>query len=110
MSTADGNFLAVAKRSQLREGRSLRVQLENEDIALWLVGGEVYAVDNVCAHQHLPVIFRGTIEDGAVMCPMHGWRFSLKTGQAVAGQGRIRTFRVKLEGDDVMVERPVPLW
>jgi 3-phenylpropionate/trans-cinnamate dioxygenase ferredoxin component len=110
MSKPEGEYLAVAKRSQLREGRSLRVSVGDEDVALWLVGGEVYALDNVCAHQHLPVIFRGTVEEGAVMCPMHGWRFSLRTGQAVAGQGRIRTFRVKVEGDDVLVERPVPLW
>jgi len=110
MSTADDRFVAVAKRSQLREGRALRVRLDDDDIAVWLVRGEVYAVDNVCSHQHLPVIFRGTLADCTVTCPMHGWTYSLQTGQAVAGNGRIRTFRAKIEGDTLMIERPVPLW
>jgi nitrite reductase/ring-hydroxylating ferredoxin subunit len=110
MSTSDPGFVAVAKRSQLREGRAIRVKVDDDDIALWMVQGEIYAIDNVCSHQHLPVLFRGTIEDSAVTCPMHGWSYSLKTGQAVSGNGRIRTFRVKTEGENVMIERPAAAW
>jgi nitrite reductase/ring-hydroxylating ferredoxin subunit len=106
----DPGYVTVAKRSQLREGRALRITIEDEDIAVWLVRGEVYAIDNVCSHQHLPVLFRGTVEDCAVTCPMHGWSYSLETGRGVAGNGCIRTFRVKIEGEDVMIERPAASW
>jgi nitrite reductase/ring-hydroxylating ferredoxin subunit len=107
---ADPGYVTVAQRSQLREGRALRITLDDEDIALWLVRGKLYAIDNVCCHQHLPVLFRGTVDDGVVTCPMHGWSYSLDTGRGVTGNGRIRTFRVKIDGENVMIERPAALW
>jgi 3-phenylpropionate/trans-cinnamate dioxygenase ferredoxin subunit len=107
---SERSFVSVARRSQLREGHALRVTIDQHDIALWLVHEKIYAIDNVCAHEHFPVLYRGSLDDCTVTCPMHGWSFSLESGIGTEGRGRIRTFRVKVEGDCVMVEQPESLW
>jgi nitrite reductase/ring-hydroxylating ferredoxin subunit len=47
----------------------------------------------------------GTLEGDIVRCPWHGWKINVKTGRhpevAVIA---VRTYRVKVEGDDVYVE------
>ncbi len=77
--------------------------LEDQEIALWRVGVEVYAISNVCAHQHFSRLHEGTRESLTVRCPMHGWRYSLQTGEAVEGNGRVRVFPVKIQDDIVLV-------
>ena len=98
------NFVKVSKASAIAEGKCKRVRVGNEDVALWRVRGQFYAIDNVCAHQHFAMLHQGILEDLSVACPMHGWSFSLETGKATVGSGKVRTYAVKVIGDDVWVE------
>jgi nitrite reductase/ring-hydroxylating ferredoxin subunit len=41
--------------------------------------GRVYAVAALCPHQFAPLI-GGEVEEGVLVCPMHGWRFALADG------------------------------
>jgi NAD(P)H-dependent nitrite reductase small subunit len=82
------------------------VRIGDEDIALWRVNGKVYAIGNVCPHQHAAVLYQAILNGLEVTCPMHGWTYSLETGRASEGSGRVRTFRVEIRGDQVMVEEP----
>jgi NAD(P)H-dependent nitrite reductase small subunit len=100
-------FVRVARMSEIAEGRSARVRLGDEDIALWRVRGKLYAIGNVCSHQHFSELHRGILSGLTVSCPMHGWTYSLETGIAVSGSGRVRTYAVKVEGDSVYIEQPV---
>ena len=96
----------MARLAELREGRGRRVRARGREIALWRVGGRVYAVGNVCAHQHVSAIHDGMLEGLAVVCPMHGWTYSLETGRATSGSGRIPVYAVKIDGEQVLVEVP----
>ncbi len=103
-------FVKAARRSDLREGRPTVVRIEGEDIVLWPVDGTIYAINNVCPHQHFAMLHQG-IRDGLhLTCPMHGWTFSLVDGHPVTGNGHAKTYQVKVEGDDVYVERPTSAW
>ena len=99
-------FVRVAKASDLPERRCRKFAVGDEQIALWRVGGRFYAVSDFCAHQHAPTIHRGMLSGLTVTCPLHGWTFSLETGAAETGDGRLRTFRVLVEDDAVYVEDP----
>jgi len=94
----------VASLSEIAEGRSLRVRLGDDEIALWRVRGRLYAIGNVCSHQHFSELHRGILSGLTVACPMHGWTYSLETGIAVSGSGRVRTYNVSVEGESVYVE------
>ncbi len=90
-----------------RQGR-LIVLDDGTQVAIFMVDGELYAVDNVCPHQHAPVIADGFVEDCTVTCPLHGWTFDLKTGNVLGGASRLRTYEVYCDGDEVMLEKPEP--
>ena len=39
-----------------------------------------------------------------VTCPLHGWEYDVRTGRNVANPvARLRTYAVRVEGDDVLV-------
>ena len=104
----------VARLSDIAEGKSARVKLGDDEIALWRVRGKLYAIGNVCSHQHFSELHRGILSGLTVACPMHGWTYSLETGIALSGNGKVRTYNVKVEGDDVYIELPLrgsePQW
>jgi len=78
------------------------VEVGTTEIALFLVDGRVYAVNNRCPHRGGPLI-RGFVEAGpAIRCPMHGWRYDLATG-ASDRPARAMVYEVQVEGDEVAV-------
>jgi nitrite reductase (NADH) small subunit len=99
-------FVKVAKISELLDRRGRRVVAGQEEIALWRIDGTIYAIGNVCAHQHISALHMGILEGRTVTCPMHGWTYSLESGRAESGNGRVKTYRVEVVGDDVLVEIP----
>lgn len=70
----------------------------------------VRVVENVCCHIGNP-IDDGPVEGRVVSCPWHGWRYDLDTGDHLTVFGRrhgLRTFPVRVDGDDVLVDLPLP--
>ena len=79
MKKNDG-FIKVCKNSDLKEKIGRHFFVDDVDVALFKVDGQIYALNNVCIHQKAAIIYDGFIEDGKVECPAHGWQFDLKTG------------------------------
>ena len=72
---------------------------------------EWYATQNMCPHKKAFVLGRGILGDAAgvpkVACPLHKKTFSLQTGESLQGEEyHIRTFPVRIDGDDVLLELP----
>ena len=99
-------FLKVARTTDVPNRRSRRVRLGEEDVALWHVDNRWYAVSNVCSHQHIAALHQGILQGETLTCHMHGWTYSLETGRAVNGDGRIRTYEVRIEGEDIYLRLP----
>jgi nitrite reductase/ring-hydroxylating ferredoxin subunit len=102
---AEPGYLRVARLSDIPEGKGTRVTIGDDEISLWHLRGRVYAIGNVCSHQHFSALHKGILSGLNVTCPMHGWTYSLETGMALSGGGRVRTYAVKLEGDDIYIQR-----
>ncbi len=100
----DAEYIKVARVNDLHAQRGKLVVVDGEDIALFNREGRIYAIHNVCAHQHFSKLHEGEIDRLAVTCPMHGWTYDLLTGKAINGDGRVRTYNVRVEGNDVYVE------
>lgn len=72
------------------------------------VAGELFALDNACAHTGGPLA-DGLVRDGTVTCPLHWWRFDLATGERrEAAHICQQTFPVEVVGGDVVIEVPAP--
>lgn len=104
---AERKYLRVARMSDIGERRSKMVRVDGEEIALWRVDGKIFAINNVCAHQHAQALHQGILSGLTVMCPRHGWTYSLETGIATTGDGRIRTYAVKMVGEEIYIEEPL---
>jgi nitrite reductase (NADH) small subunit len=76
----------------------------DKEICIANVNGVYSAMDNVCLHQGGP-LGQGTIENGKVVCPWHGWEYDPKTGEVVHNPSlKVAMYPMKIENGDVMVE------
>ena len=72
---------------------------------MFRVGDEFFATDDTCTHAKVS-LSEGYIEGDEVVCALHEARFCLRTGRVLSPPATVplRTYAVKIEGDDVMVE------
>lgn len=79
-----------------------------KSVALTNLRGEFGAIDNRCPHQGGP-LGQGTVENGKVRCPWHGFDFDPFTGQATGGPDfDVPTYPVEVRADGVYVGTPAP--
>lgn len=97
-------FFKVCRMEDLTDNSGRRFIVDDVDVAVFKVNGKIYALSNVCPHQHSPLIYDGFLEDGCVVCPAHGWMFSLETGKTPTGQRGLNSFEVMIENGDVFVK------
>ena len=97
------NFIRVASTADLKPGENKVVTVEGDDVALFNVDGQFFALSNSCPHRGGP-LGEGFLEGDVVTCPWHGWRFNVKSGvNAVMPTVKVPCFQVKVEGNDVLV-------
>ncbi|UII80664.1 Rieske (2Fe-2S) protein [Flagellimonas sp. CMM7] len=66
-------------KKELPEGRVKTVTADHKGICLTHFEGKFSALDNRCPHQGGP-LGEGSIENGMLRCPWHGWDFHPCTG------------------------------
>ena len=97
------NGVRVAKASDLPPGSSRVVVVRGMPVALFNVGGTLYALSNVCLHRGGPV-GEGEVSGTTVTCPWHGWEYDLRTGRGATNPAAcLKTFEVSVDGDDILV-------
>lgn len=69
------------RKSDLQEGKPVRVDVNGKPIVIALVSGKVYAMDSVCSHEGGP-LEDGTIEGYCLICPWHQGIFDIRTAKA----------------------------
>lgn len=100
----DESFTKLCKVSDLLDRQGKRFIVDDTEVALFKVDDEIYALSNICPHQHTALIYDGFIEDDCVVCPAHGWMFELRSGKLKTGRTALQTFPVLIEDDDVFVK------
>jgi nitrite reductase/ring-hydroxylating ferredoxin subunit len=105
MDDTTANWTRIAARSELPDGEVIAVALGDRQIALYNLEGEIFATDNICTHAHA-CLSEGWLENGVIECPLHQGRFDVRTGKGLGApiDKDLTTFRVRTEGDDVLVE------
>lgn len=88
------------------EGRVRSTVLDGRSVALTRCGGRVGALENRCPHQGGPV-GEGSIENGMLRCPWHGYDYDPLTGQPPPGfSDAVTAYAVDERADGVFVELP----
>lgn len=94
----------VARTALLKEP-FVRLSYPPWNVLVALVDGAPYAIEDACNHAGASLA-DGPRDGDQVVCPMHGYVFSLRTGELIAPRGlceRQRIFATTSEGDDVFV-------
>ena len=91
--------MRVAAAAELSSGRMIVVEIEGRDVVVVNDDDRYYALDNRCPHLGGP-LGKGRLEEGAIVCPWHGWRWDPKSGQAVWPQVDWRAFSYPVVVED----------
>jgi nitrite reductase (NADH) small subunit len=77
------------------EGRAYHIG--SEAVAVFRQrNGKVFAIQNECPHRGGP-LSEGILGGGSVLCPLHAWRFDLKTGDCHNDPCALRAYSVRVE-------------
>lgn len=81
------------------------VNIEGISIILFNLEGDYYAIRNLCTHENFPLA-EGEIDDGVIACPLHGAKFSIRTGEVKAPPAfvDVDTFETQVIGDVIQVK------
>lgn len=93
----------VLCKDELPDGRVKPVTCEHTTVCMSRFQGQYAALDNKCPHQGGP-LGEGSIENGLLRCPWHGWDFDPITGKPPGGyDDGVATFPVEEREDGVYV-------
>ena len=93
----------VLEPDELAEGRVKPVTCGLQTVCMTHHQGQFAALDNKCPHQGGP-LGEGSIENGLLRCPWHGWDFDPLTGVPPGGfDDGVATYPVDVRDDGVYV-------
>jgi nitrite reductase (NADH) small subunit/3-phenylpropionate/trans-cinnamate dioxygenase ferredoxin subunit len=100
------DFVTVAKVGAIPEGQGGTFAVGDRLIAVFNDGGRYFAIDDLCPHMGAS-LGAGAVEQGAVTCPWHAWRFRVSDGTWCDNPRlKIACFEVRVAGDDIQVRVP----
>jgi 3-phenylpropionate/trans-cinnamate dioxygenase ferredoxin component len=104
MSQTGSGFVTVARVGEIPPGGVKVVRIDEQDVAVFFVDGDYYAIDDICTHDGGPLA-EGTLEGCIIECPRHGAKFDVRTGGVVAmpATAPVPTYEVRIEGDEIKV-------
>jgi nitrite reductase/ring-hydroxylating ferredoxin subunit/hemoglobin-like flavoprotein len=91
--------------ADIQPGQIGLVTVDDEDVAVYNVGGSYYATHNNCTHAEGP-LNEGELEGYGIVCPWHDSCFDIRDGSVLRGPAKepVRTYRVVVEGSVGRVE------
>lgn len=97
-------YAVAAQSAAIPNSGGLFVQLGPYELALFRDGDQFVALDNTCPHAG-GSLAEGALSNGCVTCPLHGWKFDVRTGQGLAPTAaRVAVYPIKVIGDDILVK------
>jgi 3-phenylpropionate/trans-cinnamate dioxygenase ferredoxin subunit len=98
-------FVKVGKLSQFPESLGTGVTVEGRAVCVARMKEKLFAFDDRCTHAE-SLLSGGDVEGCEILCPLHGARFSIETGEALTlpAVKPVQTHEVKVEGDNVYVK------
>ncbi|MCX7891246.1 MAG: non-heme iron oxygenase ferredoxin subunit [Burkholderiales bacterium] len=97
-------WVDVDRTEAFGPGEVRLVDADGTAIAVYNLGGEYHAIENVCTHDGNELA-SGAVEGDQVICPRHGARFCIRTGEALTAPAYEATprFPVRIEAGVVQV-------
>jgi Fe-S cluster biogenesis protein NfuA/nitrite reductase/ring-hydroxylating ferredoxin subunit len=107
-------FKKVARLEEVSPGKVLPVALDNRNVLIINVGGEIYATGAECPGTNFPITY-GKLEGHYIICPWHKEVFDIRNGKPVdkkQDSRKLPIFPVAIVGQEVRLAinvSPVPI-
>jgi 3-phenylpropionate/trans-cinnamate dioxygenase ferredoxin subunit len=94
----------VGRTSEIPPERVAVYQVGDHEVAVCNVGGQFYAIDDLCTHDG-GSLDQGELDGEEIECPRHGARFDVKTGAVtqLPAFEPVETHDVRVEGENIQV-------
>jgi 3-phenylpropionate/trans-cinnamate dioxygenase ferredoxin component len=98
------DWVTVASADELAPGQWRVVDVDGTQIVVFNLAGEYHAIEDVCTHDG-GKLTGGQVEGDEIVCPRHGARFSIRSGEALSPPAYepTSTFPVRLENGEIQV-------
>jgi 3-phenylpropionate/trans-cinnamate dioxygenase ferredoxin subunit len=99
------DWTTVAAVGELAPGTCKVADVDGTVVAVFNIDGEYFAIEDVCTHDG-GELASGTLEGDQIVCPRHGARFCIRTGEALSAPAYEPTakFPVRVENGTVQVK------
>jgi NAD(P)H-dependent nitrite reductase small subunit len=96
-------FVSVVEVERLPPGHGRTVHVRGRELAVFNLDGEFHAIDNTCTHKGGP-LGAGTLKDGQVFCPLHGWAFDVRSGTCITRPDRpVNSYPTRVQDGQVQI-------
>ena len=97
-------WIDAGPTENLRDGDAISIPVGRRMIAVVRSGDSYFAIEDICTHDGAQLT-GGAIEGNEIICPRHGARFCLRTGEALSPPAYepVRVFATKIEGGRLWV-------
>jgi 3-phenylpropionate/trans-cinnamate dioxygenase ferredoxin component len=94
----------VASLQELSDSGKICLEVDDRFVVLVRLGNDLFCLDDVCTHDG-GTLGEGPLIDDCLVCPRHGARFNVRTGEAVVMPATEATavHEVHLDGDEIYV-------
>jgi 3-phenylpropionate/trans-cinnamate dioxygenase ferredoxin subunit len=97
------DWIAVCAADALPPGQHRVLDVEGVQIAVFNLGGEFHAIEDVCTHDG-GTLTGGAVEGDQIVCPRHGARFCIKSGDALTAPAFEATAKFPLRVEAGQIE------
>jgi 3-phenylpropionate/trans-cinnamate dioxygenase ferredoxin component len=99
------DWINVVEQTALADGEHVVVDVEGTEVAVFKIDGQFYAIKDVCTHDGAEIA-SGELDGDEIICPRHGARFCVKTGEVKSPPAYedVTCFPVRVENGLVQVK------
>ena len=89
-------WIDAGPTADLHDGEAISIPVGRRMVAVVRSGDEYFAIEDICTHDGAELT-GGTVEGAEIICPRHGARFCLRSGQALSPPAYepVRVFETK---------------
>lgn len=99
---ADDNLLIEINEAQLF--KPFKIRFEHRDICVVKTEEGIFGISNKCPHAGAQLHFGHCNKKGVIGCPLHGYKFDIKTGRSADGNNyKLSTYHFKTEEDKLYI-------
>ena len=100
-------WVDIGAAEEMSETEPYATFVDGVALAVVRCGERVYAVQDQCTHDG-ETLGNAQVEDCQIICPRHGARFCVRTGEALTPPAYepLRTYPARIENGRVLIELP----